>query len=601
MSISGSFPVEKPEESGRVLRSQAGKKKPVRAIPVRASKREKEEKKTKEAGASAASGASTGQEDAFAALAITERTAGKAASVLSTAAASAASKAEKKPLKGGRRRAAVQQKEAVDESTKVALVLAKMAGNKAAIDTTLSWLKEFLTKPHSDTVIKAIIATIKTSISAERRPLSQAFVGAEMVIHAFEQIEKQKGFEDSPLTLQEILQHALFIAIEIPKVENVRKELFKKAETSLSRTVQHDPETRTAFLLADHRLNEKVPEGTYKRFAGAIALPLKNLERSFVAGRCFTKIKIAGELITKVDVDAVTDEFRLGAMLKSCAGIVPVYAITNCTVTYTTKAGEKAQAPRVSAICKIFSEGSLESVFDDPASMSMAQKLQVLKYMVYGLTNFHAKKLLHGDLKPENVYFGPLDKRAGTVEAAIGDFGFVSLFANGKPIDNKASINSLGYYNQGFYGSIYYTAPELFGVTNFAGDHEKVEAFALSVLMEQLIADKNPPFAQIINDCYENNFQKDNTKADYLGFKDPAALQRDQARVLRSVKTSRDRLIPPLTRKIASGTALSEAEIYTYIMCRLGHSNPEARINMREAKELLDKFLPNVEPKSLRG
>lgn len=486
----------------------------------------------------------------------------------------------------------LKEKQATDELAKTVV-----------IDNDLTWLKKFLESRQSDASVTSVIAKMKTAIAAERRPLSQDFVDAEKSIKVFEQIEKKKNFEDSQLTLQEILQHARFIVVEIPKAANRGREIFKKAETKLSRTIQCDPQTETAYLLANHKLNRNVPSGTYKRFAAAIGLSLKSLEKTFVVGRCFTKIlpgcaytgdiKKIEAVVNKI-IEAVASEFRLGFKFAGLTGIVPVYAIAKYTVEYTRRRPRvAAQAPRVSALCKIFTGGSLESVAKIPSSMTLSQKLQVLKYVVYGLANLHALSFLHGDVKPGNVYFGITDSQAGTVEAAVGDLGFTSIFVNGKPVVCDAAMNQ-GYYNQGFYGSISYTAPELFGVANFAGDHEKVEAFAMSVMMEQLIADENPPFVRIIDRCYEDNFQRLSRK-----FASKAALVADREAVYSSVKATRDCLIEPLEKEIQAGKRLSEEGIYNYMMYRLGHSDPAKRLNFREAKVLFDTFLPDIEPKGM--
>src|SRR5262249_54354099 len=63
----------------------------------------------------------------------------------------------------------------------------------------------------------------------------------------------------------------------------------------------------------------------------------------------------------------------------------------------------------------------------------------------------------------------------GRIVARITDFGCVFNPAS-EPLPHSG-------FQKGFYGSLFCTAPELFGTVNFAGDWFKVDVYALGVLL----------------------------------------------------------------------------------------------------------------------
>lgn len=114
--------------------------------------------------------------------------------------------------------------------------------------------------------------------------------------------------------------------------------------------------------------------------------------------------------------------------------------------------------------------------------LTFVQKLKVTAQLIVGLQNIHSLNMLHGDLKSNNCVV----KILSDLEVIAGwiDFGFSYLADIGKTNDIIVD---------GFYGCVEATPLELFGHKQFAGDHFKVEVYALGhMLLEAIFSFKAP-------------------------------------------------------------------------------------------------------------
>lgn len=124
--------------------------------------------------------------------------------------------------------------------------------------------------------------------------------------------------------------------------------------------------------------------------------------------------------------------------------------------------------------------------------LTFLQKLKVTAQLIIGLQNIHSLNMLHGDLKSNNCVVRMLPN----LEVIAGwiDFGFSYLADIGKTNDIIAD---------GFYGCVEATPPELFGHKQFAGDHFKVEVYALGYMLYETIFSFKAPWKQPLR-----NFQR---------------------------------------------------------------------------------------------
>ncbi len=118
--------------------------------------------------------------------------------------------------------------------------------------------------------------------------------------------------------------------------------------------------------------------------------------------------------------------------------------------------------------------GTLRHLMESKLELSLAQKLQIVQDILYGLEHVHAQNVIHCDLKPENIL---LNVTAQGWMAQIADFG-ISHF-NEKTEESEST---------GDTGSPAYMAPERFyGKFSPASD-----LYAVGVILYELISGKRP-------------------------------------------------------------------------------------------------------------
>jgi serine/threonine protein kinase len=110
-------------------------------------------------------------------------------------------------------------------------------------------------------------------------------------------------------------------------------------------------------------------------------------------------------------------------------------------------------------------------------SITLEQKLIIIKYICYGLYIIHDKKLIHKDLHPGNIF-------VGSMCAYIGDFGFCMPA-------NENVKNSI-------YGIIPYMAPEILRSKSHT---QKSDVYSLGIIMNEIITIV-PPFNDQQHDYY---------------------------------------------------------------------------------------------------
>ena len=123
------------------------------------------------------------------------------------------------------------------------------------------------------------------------------------------------------------------------------------------------------------------------------------------------------------------------------------------------------------------------------------------------------------------------------------------------------------------------TPPELLGVRNFAGDHFKVEAFAMGYLMYFVTYGLYPAWQKIPNTYYSSNCPLGDIVNTLRG-----KLFSEINAFVRSV-------LDPIQIKIKNRQVLSEEEDYMRVLGSLLEPDPVNRMTVRQAKEALGKRL----------
>jgi serine/threonine protein kinase len=147
--------------------------------------------------------------------------------------------------------------------------------------------------------------------------------------------------------------------------------------------------------------------------------------------------------------------------------------------TYEKTLKNNSKAPKVMS----FSPLANATLFDIKFPLSLDQGIKVAYQLAQGLHYLHSNEFFHGDIKKNNVLFNQ-----STCTAGFTDFGLSSRITD--PIQHPLP--------QGYYGSIVYTAPELFGNKKFKGDLFKLEIWALGYLFYEIFLEKVPCWEPIL-------------------------------------------------------------------------------------------------------
>ena len=146
----------------------------------------------------------------------------------------------------------------------------------------------------------------------------------------------------------------------------------------------------------------------------------------------------------------------------------------------------------------------LNLLIDDDRFFSEREASILMKQIMIALNYSHQNKIVHRDIKLENILF--LDKDPNKLTVKLIDFGLSKCF-------NKENINIPRMKE--FYGSAYYVSPELINKDY----NEKCDIWAAGVLLFILLTG-NPPFYSEDSDKkifekirkYEYSFENESIK-----------------------------------------------------------------------------------------
>lgn len=342
--------------------------------------------------------------------------------------------------------------------------------------------------------------------------------------------------EQHGLSKLEILKIAYFTSYDVPKMATHATTYFKKEIYNLPRSVVVDAETGAIFLLSKRKVTILDASGTYKKVTSAIALPLLQAGKS---------ASLVAQAVSKDEAATLLSELRhetaISKELRHLPGIWPEYSCFEYL-----KNGKIQKISTTSALA----EGDLKALLSRTLSTEQFKHLSF--GAIVGLDSMHSHDYVHGDIKPVNILFG------GDIIGLI-DFGFTFKLGRDKPTVMFAS---------GYYGTVEYTAPELFGAEPFQGDHKKTDVFALGMSLYQLYFKQDPPWAHIPKEFYDDGAYHDVT---------PKA----KAEVKKLITNTIEKPLATLLRK-KNLTDDDKCRILIYQMMRL---DPSQRIDIHTAKQ----------------
>lgn len=354
-------------------------------------------------------------------------------------------------------------------------------------------LKKLLEEPMDDALVDTLVEIMAQSNDHKLQQAKELYDQLNANWVKFE-TEKPKLFD--------VLKMAIF-CVKTNVVDSVGRtaidaskkwgDVFKMRQSGQKRTIQVVyEEGGTRFYISSRREKSIFHgEGTYKTARSSLGffLPLKaeKIKPPELFARVMTKLE-------QYIVKQCGKEFELakfyGTQEMAQQGFVRLYSFANYTVT--SKTGQ--EIPRGSLVYQVCPEDLDKLVGEGRLKNNLLGCFNLTSDILNSTEVMHQNKQLHADFKLGNVM-------SKSLRAKVTDFGATSEFQNNMPLDVGKDFAL--YYRAGFYGSITPTAPELFGVANFSGDHEKVEAFAVGVGLYELITLDQPEWCQIPCDLFD--------------------------------------------------------------------------------------------------
>lgn len=275
---------------------------------------------------------------------------------------------------------------------------------------------------------------------------------------------QSKGLED-----REIRKLAYFIEIEMPRMNHVAqvtmgkapKEVIGHAHSLLYKVDNTGTESKRELYLLLQKQGAIRATGTSKKASEAIQIPLELVgQTAKKAALVISKWNLTPHLVQDANREAIIYE-----RLKDLPGMWALYGTSDFT-------HETHGVPmRRIAFLMAPATGSYMGV-----SLSQMQNISASTQIAQGLAGMHSRGYIHGDEKGDNGLV--LLNQDGSVVAGVMDLGFTF----------RPGVDPVGHsvFVKGYYGSIWCTAPELFGNQKFlaeGGDLFKAEVFALGDML----------------------------------------------------------------------------------------------------------------------
>lgn len=372
--------------------------------------------------------------------------------------------------------------------------------------------------------LAALINSKSTVLSEQEKLLGNVFSRAYQLIHV--------RFEDNPLSLKEAFQIAFFVEVRLPKYAAMGIRYFKQKAYKLPRTLQYSPiEGGRVYLLSKYKKSIFKGEGTSKKVSSAVELVFKGFSKTPpIRAHAMTRGLIDGWVMTPDNYKSLLREAEIGREFAASPHIVHLHTIETYKAIVQVPQKGPQEIQKLSFIMDAY-DGSIQELFEATKKLPQQEMITLAKGAGSGIRDLHAKGYVHGDLKNLNILFirNPVTKELEKV--AVGDLGFAFKFGQ-----DKATFT----YGTGYYGSILFTPPELFGNRSLrfgsVEEYQKMDVFALGFVLYQQFFKKDPPWANDILQRYNSDF----TLGRGSGHVALQRLLREQQRVQRAFDTGVD-------------------------------------------------------------
>lgn len=374
----------------------------------------------------------------------------------------------------------------------------------------------------------------------------------------YEGLAMLPGFEQAPMSPLERLQLAYHIVHVVPAIAEIANV---QLVTSSSEPPPRDiyvTEKRRIVIMAKPDRSVLSAKGSWKEVFSGVKL---------------SQDKVKPVAIARMPIECSEQELTVNAemhfYLKLKELQVPGVAKARFYLDITGLKGRSQKAyvhkfsPEVRyEFHKVAAFDRYDGSLENKKGLSLEQKCVVARSVLETVKCMHDHKIIHGDLKLENILY----KMAadGQLIPAVTDFG-LSFYNRGK--SSKLPDDSFG---NGTYGTPVASCPELINQAHFKGDLEKTDAWALGIVLYELLFEKPVPWKSEIPDPYR--FLE-------LG-------EDEQKKILENLKAAIFTHTKPFQAKIArleklrNPTPEQQLELLAY---KLLQPDPEKRLSVKEA------------------
>lgn len=376
---------------------------------------------------------------------------------------------------------------------------------------------------------------------------------------------KKVPFETETLDPTEAFNIALYIEFVIKTYYRTAGQytILSKKQTRLSRTIEYDCQRRKVIIVSKTAKAVLCVRGTSKKVKTACEVDLNPAVEPELVMRALTNKDDAN----RDSLNNLMREIRYFQRFRQNEHILHlrnfgVYRPRNSTTE------------RVSLIFDYY-QGNVHTQLNLQLISSVQQKLTIAKSVTLGLKAFHDEGTLHGDLKLTNFLSTILPGMPA--KGVLSDLGFTFNLYRGDPTQ--------GLWDYGYYGSFYYTSPEMFGRAFFYQGRPNAtllaERFALGDVLLSLFFPRDVPRHRVIYNSYRDNFSYE-TRSHI----DPQRLERDQQFVERAIQDEIEAPFLRIDRILPANRTVQEA--LQHALFSLMRFDPRNRVALQQAHAMLD-------------
>jgi serine/threonine protein kinase len=392
-------------------------------------------------------------------------------------------------------------------------------------------------------------------------------------------------FEDPQPDTEELFKVAFFIETAVKEMAPFSKRYFSKKETHLNRAIRIDLTRACVGISAKPLISTLNEKGWFKKVINILKIWLNNFSLTpVVKARAISRKRS-----TEEDIENLRNEIARMKLYEDDRHVMHLEDSYEHLVTNGD--GVAVSLPRISMELPKFEHNGWQMV-TNKVELTLPEKVQLFRDLIEGVSAFHKKGCIHGDIRPYNFVFTNKAIGNSSISGSVCDLGSVTQAIAFKMLPEG---HMACQYSFGYYGSVVYTSPELFGVINFAGDHYQNEVFAIGITLHEMLYGCAPKWTTIILEAYQDFDTQTFTYKEK--FKDLAALcpVQDKVKLLVKQEIDESEEFKELCKKKREKKITQEEDMKLLIYSML-RFDPKDRITLARARLEIRKIFISYPP-----